>query len=70
LKATYTFYCGIELENAHAADADTLATYEVLKGQRDRYAADPRIENNIDPLAKFSVKQRTVDYAGRIILND
>ena len=70
LKAAYNFYCGKELENAHAAEADTLATYEVLKGQLDRYAGDPRIENNIDKLAKFSVKQKTVDYAGRIILND
>ncbi len=70
LKAAYTFYCGKELENAHAAEADTLATYEVLKGQLDRYADDPRIENDINKLAKFSVKQRTVDYAGRIVLND
>ena len=70
LKAAYTFYCGKELENAHAAEADTLATYEVLKGQLDRYSEDPRIENNIDKLAKFSVKQRTVDYAGRLVLND
>ena len=70
LKAAYMFYCGLELENAHAAEADTLATYEVLKGQLDRYAGDPRIENNIDKLAQFSVKQRTVDYAGRIVLND
>ena len=70
LKAAYTFYCGKELENAHAAEADTLATYEVLKGQLDRYADDPRIENNVDKLAKFSVKQRIVDYAGRIVLND
>ncbi len=70
LKAAYTFYCGKELENAHAAEADTLATYEVLKGQLDRYAADPRIENDIDKLAKFSTKQRTVDYAGRLVLGD
>ncbi len=70
LKAAYLFYCGLELENAHAAEADTLATYEVLKGQLDRYAGDPRIENNINKLAKFSTKQRTVDYAGRLILND
>ena len=42
----------------------------MLKGQLDRYAGDPRIENNIDKLAKFSTKQRTVDYAGRLILND
>ena len=70
LKAAYLFYCGLELENAHAAEADTLATYEVLKGQLDRYAGDPRIENNVDKLARFSTKQRTVDYAGRLILND
>ncbi len=70
LKAAYLFYCGLELENAHAAEADTMATYEVLKGQLDRYAGDPRIENNVDKLAKFSTKQRTVDYAGRLILND
>ena len=70
LKAAYMFYCGLELENAHAAEADTLATYEVLKGQLDRYADDPRIENNVDKLARFSTKQRIVDYAGRLILND
>ena len=70
LKAAYMFYCSKDLENAHAAEADTLATYEVLKGQLDRYAGDPRIENNVDKLSKFSTKQRTVDYAGRLILND
>ena len=70
LKAAYMFYCGLDLENAHAAEADTLATYEVLKGQLDRYAEDPRIENNMDKLARFSTKQRVVDYAGRLILND
>jgi DNA polymerase-3 subunit epsilon len=70
LKAAYMFYCGKELENAHAAEADTLATYEVLKSQLDRYSGDPRIENNMDKLARFTTKQRTVDYAGRIILNE
>ena len=70
LKAAYMFYCGLDLIDAHAAEADTLATYEVLKGQLSRYADDPRIENNVDKLAKFSTKQRTVDYAGRLILND
>jgi DNA polymerase-3 subunit epsilon len=70
LKAAYMFYCGRDLVDAHAAEADTLATYEVLKGQLERYAEDPRIENNVEKLAKFSTKQRTVDYAGRLILND
>ena len=70
LKAAYMFYCGQDLVDAHAAEADTLATYEVLKGQLTKYAGDPRIENNVEKLAKFSTKQRTVDYAGRLILND
>ena len=70
LKAAYMFYCGKDLENAHAAEADTLATYEVLKGQLDRYNGDPRIDNNMTKLARFSTKQRTVDYAGRLVLND
>ena len=70
LKAAYMFYCGADLENAHAAEADTMATYEVLKGQLDRYAGDPRIENNVDKLAKFSTKQKTVDYAGRLVMGD
>lgn len=70
LKAAYLFYCGKDLENAHAAEADTLATYEVLKGQLDRYEGDPRIENNVEKLAKMSTKQKTVDYAGRLIMGD
>ena len=51
LKAAYLFYCGKDLENAHAAEADTLATYEVLKGQLDRYAGDPRIENDTNSIS-------------------
>src|SRR5690606_31973761 len=38
LKAAYAFYCGKELNNAHSADADVIATYEVLKAQLTRYA--------------------------------
>ena len=67
LKAAYRFYCGQELENAHAAEADTLATYEVLKGQLDRY---PDLKNDMTFLANFSTMQRHVDYAGRLIYND
>lgn len=68
LKAAYRFYCDAELENAHAAEADTLATYEVLKGQLDRYSDS--LKNDVDFLSAFSVMNRTVDYAGRLVLND
>ena len=67
LKAAYRFYCNQELENAHAAEADTLATYEVLKGQLDRY---PELKNDTTFLANFSTMQRHVDYAGRLIYGE
>ena len=68
LKAAYRFYCGQELENAHAAEADTLATYEVLKGQLDRYPETLR--NDVGFLSNFSERHKTVDYAGRLVYND
>ena len=68
LKAAYRFYCGQELENAHAAEADTLATYEVLKGQLDRYPETLR--NDVGFLSNFSERHKTVDYAGRLVFND
>ena len=67
LEAAYRFYCDRELENAHAAEADTLATYEVLKGQLDRY---PELKNDTKFLAGFSTMQRNVDYAGRLIYGE
>ena len=67
LVAAYRFYCGKELENANSASADTLATYEVLKAQLDRY---PNLENNIAFLSNFSSQNRNVDLAGRIVYND
>ncbi|MBQ5614544.1 MAG: 3'-5' exonuclease [Tidjanibacter sp.] len=67
LSAAYMFYCGKELENAHSASADTLATYEVLEAQLDRY---PDLENDINFLAEYTSRDRSVDYAGRIMLDD
>ena len=68
LKAAYRFYCGQELENAHAAEADTLATYEVLKSQLDRYPET--LKNSVDFLSNFSERQKIVDYAGRLTFNE
>ncbi len=67
LVAAYKFYCDKELTDAHSAEADTLATYEVLKAQLDRY---PELENDIDALADFSSRGETADYAGRIVYDD
>jgi len=67
LTAAYKFYCQKELTDAHTAEADTLATYEILKAQLDRYN---ELENNVEFLSGFSMQNRNVDFAGRIILND
>jgi DNA polymerase III subunit epsilon len=67
LSAAYKFYCGKDLEGAHGAEADTKATYEVLKSQLDRY---PELQNDMQFLSEFSSHNRNVDFAGKIILND
>ena len=68
LEAAYAFYCDKKLENAHSAEADALATYEVLKSQLDRY---PDLANDVETLSKeYSSFNNNVDFAGRIIYND
>jgi len=67
LAAAYQFYCKKELKNAHSADADTLATYEVLKSQLD---INTDLENDIEKLADFSSFNNNADFAGRIIMDE
>ena len=66
LEAAYKFYCNKDLTNAHSAEADTMATYEVLKAQLDKY---DDLENDMDYLSKFSSHQNFVDFAGYIGYN-
>jgi DNA polymerase-3 subunit epsilon len=67
LSAAYKFYCGQSLENAHSAEADTMATYEILKSQLERY---PELENDMKSLSEFTTRKKSVDFAGFIALND
>ena len=67
LVAAYKFYCGKDLEEAHSANADTMATMEVLMGQIDRY---PDLENNVAFLSEYSKMGRNLDLAARIVLDD
>lgn len=67
LGAAYKFYCNKTLDNAHTAEADTLATYEVLKAQLDRY---PDLKNDINFLSEYSCFTNNVDFAGRMVYND
>ena len=63
LSAALKFYCGKNLENAHSAEADTMATYEILKAQLDRY---PELENDMKTLSEFTTRKKIADFAGMI----
>ncbi|MBQ3820393.1 MAG: 3'-5' exonuclease [Bacteroidales bacterium] len=68
LRAAYRFYCGGEdFENAHTAEADTVATYKVLKAQLDRYPE--QLKNDIECLSSF-VGRKYVDFSGHLIYNE
>jgi len=69
LVAAYKFYCDEDLINAHSAEADVTATYEVLKAQVQRYE---ELENDMEFLAEFSThnKFKIIDFAGRLAENE
>jgi DNA polymerase-3 subunit epsilon len=66
LEAAYKFYCDKDLTDAHSAEADTNATYEVLKSQLDRY---PDLENDTKWLSTFSAHKKFADLAGFLVMN-
>ena len=63
LSAALKFYTGQSLENAHTAEADTNATYEILKAQLDHY---PDLENDMKTLSEFTTRKKIADFAGMI----
>ena len=67
LSAAYMFYCKKDLVNAHSAEADTTATFEVLLSQLEKYES---LKNDVDFLSQFSSINKNVDLAGRVIFND
>lgn len=67
LIAAYRFYCNKELENAHSAEADIMATQEILEAQIERYKD---LKNDVNFLHDFSARNNCVDLAGRIVYND
>ncbi len=79
LSAAYKFYCNKDLENAHSAEADTLATFEVLKAQVTKYQDQTMkdrngkeytpVKNDIQTLHDLAAANM-VDLAGRMVLND
>lgn len=68
LRAAYRFYCGgDDFENAHTAEADTIATYKVLKAQLDRYP--DQLKNDVAQLSTFAGR-KPVDFSGCMVYND
>ena len=63
LTAAYQFYCNKELVNAHSAEADVLATFEVLDAQVGHYDDLP---NDIASLSEISSHNKFADLAGFI----
>lgn len=80
LAAAYKFYCGKELINAHTAEADTMATYEILLAQIQRYKdvdykdkdgkISKPIENDVKKLSEFSFYNKNADLVGHIIFDN
>jgi len=67
LVAAYKFYCDKDLTDAHSAEADTTATYEILEAQIQKY---DELENDMSYLADFSQQTKNVDLLGRIVYNE
>lgn len=64
LTAAYKFYCNKNLEDAHSAEVDATATWEILQAQVERYA---QLGNTIESIVKFTGEDDIVDFARRII---
>jgi DNA polymerase-3 subunit epsilon len=80
LKAAYKFYCDKQLEDAHEALPDTLATLEVFEAMLDRYAQlevqDEQgqtyrpVQNDMEIIHKLSERKKKADFAGHIVFNE
>lgn len=68
LSAAYKFYCDKDLINAHSAEADAIATYEILEAQLIRY--ESLLKPDVDALATFTKEDDYVDFARRIIMQN
>lgn len=67
LVAAYKYYCGKNLDDAHSAAADTLATMEVLFAQMEMYDDLPE---DVESLSEYACQNRNVDYAGRLVYDE
>ena len=67
LSAAYKFYCNKDLTDAHSAEADATATWEVLEAQLVKY---PQIGNTVEAVVKFTGEDQIIDFARRFIFEN
>lgn len=67
LTAAYKFYCQKNLEDAHSAEADAVATWEVLEAQVEKY---PQMGNTVESIVKFTGEDQIVDFARRFVIEN
>ncbi len=67
LEAAYKFYCEKDLTDAHSAEADATATWEVLEAQLTRYQ---HLGNNLDTILQFTGEEKYVDFARRFVMDN
>jgi DNA polymerase III subunit epsilon len=67
LAAAYKFYCNEVLVDAHSAEADATATWEVLQSQIERY---PQLGLTVESILKCIGEDNTVDFARRMIMEN
>ncbi|MEO8766567.1 MAG: 3'-5' exonuclease [Ginsengibacter sp.] len=67
LGAAYKFYCEKELLDAHSAEADAIATWEILEAQLTRYE---HLGNTLDTILQFTGEEKFVDFARRFIMDN
>ena len=67
LGAAYQFYCNKQLTDAHSAEADATATWEILEAQTLRYE---NLGNTLDSILAFTGEEKFVDFARRMIMDN
>lgn len=67
LEAAYKFYCEKDLVEAHSAEADASATWEILEAQLKRYET---LGNSVETVLKFTGEEKYVDFARRFVMEN
>ncbi len=68
LSAALKFYCNEEMENAHSAEADTIATRKIFFGQLEYYNDLPETIKGLSDFVNEGTR-KNADITGRLIYN-